>query len=676
MTSHQSVSPDDSGQAAGAVDEQTRLADEIKDTTVSQLLSKDQEAILDCVDQLRAIGLQLPLPQIIVCGNQSSGKSSLLEAISRLSFPKGIGVCTTFPTELALRRGPTRDPTVDVKFLTSRTNEEKESIKNSLLSTASSNSFESVVREAKKQLLAKDAATDSICEDILHIEVHNPSWPPLTLVDLPGIIHFEGTRQTRGDVAKVRNLVRAYMRNPNTVILAVIPATEELESQLVLQLAKEVDPDGKRTMGIMTRPDEMREDQETVQRFVRYVKNEEHKFELGWHVVKNPGPSKRGCSMAERDNDEKQFFANVAWRDEVEPEQLGIACLRSRLSSVLMKITRPALPALQSRIQLKWKDCQTQLGKLGPLRSSRQEQLAFVTQKSIEFHGILDQSLRGDYDDLTFFKPGLPVTDPRRLRAAIQNLNEEFAEVMYKYGRKYIFPPPSDEPYLEQFNSVVGPDSNQDFSRYTVPAYRNLSTPGNAWLSGYPEHVAKLAARNKGPELPGIPNSQLIGELFREQSESWEKIALSHVQYTCAVVQTSLKLIANHTAPPETADAICNHIMEEEMLKRKDLVERKLQELLKPYRRSHPITYDPIFFPKIRSVREQGATVPNQTELDGYLNTNDRTGSVALGYMLAYYDVRNSFKFVLTALTCIRLQLPLSSTMLRRSLSNNVYLMA
>ena len=671
MDTRQSVSSKDSGKAASTVDEQTRLADEIKDTTVSQLLSKDQEAILDCVDQLRAIGLQLPLPQIIVCGNQSSGKSSLLEAISRLSFPKGIGICTTFPTELALRRGRTQVPIVDVKFVTRRTNEEKESIKNSLLSTASSNNFESVIREAKKQLLAKDAATDSICEDILHIEVQNPSWPPLTLVDLPGIIHFEGPRQAKGDAQKVKDLVQSYMRNPNTVILAVIPATEEIEGQLALELAKQVDPDRKRTMGIMTHPDEMRKDEETVQRFVRYVKNEEHKFELGWHVVKNPGPSKRGCSLAERDDDERKFFENIAWRDELEPEQLGIACLRSRLSSVLMKITRPALPALQSRIELKLSECQTRLGKLGPLRSSRQDKLAFVTQKSIEFHRILDQSLRGDYGDLTFFKPRLPVTDPRRLRAAIQNLNEEFAEVMYKYGRKYIFPPASDDPHSEQFDSVVGPDSNQDFSRYTVPAYRDLSIPMNAWLSGYAEHAAKLAARNKGPELPGIPNSQLIGELFREQSESWEKIALSHVQYTCGVVQKTLKLIAEHTAPPETAHAICNHIVEEEMHKRKDLVEKKLQELLKPYRRSHPITYDPIFFPKIRSVRERVATVPNQTELDGYLNTNDRTGTVALGYMLAYYDVSKTFKSVLAVLTCIRLQLLPSSTTLRHWLSNN-----
>src|ERR1700709_2516827 len=78
------------------------------EAALSQLLTNDQGQLLDIIDKLRDHGISanvdLPLPQIIVCGMQSSGKSSVLEAISGRSFPKGDGLCTTFATKLALRR--------------------------------------------------------------------------------------------------------------------------------------------------------------------------------------------------------------------------------------------------------------------------------------------------------------------------------------------------------------------------------------------------------------------------------------------------------------------------------------------------------------------------------------------------------------------------------------------
>ena len=70
------------------------------------LCSKDQLDLLDSVDCLRSQGIShyISLPQIIVCGDQSSGKSSVLEAISGVSFPIKGNLCTRFPTELVLRK--------------------------------------------------------------------------------------------------------------------------------------------------------------------------------------------------------------------------------------------------------------------------------------------------------------------------------------------------------------------------------------------------------------------------------------------------------------------------------------------------------------------------------------------------------------------------------------------
>ncbi|KAI1159503.1 P-loop containing nucleoside triphosphate hydrolase protein [Nemania serpens] len=74
----------------------------------SRLQNEDHQNILDVIDTLRSqgIGRYVDLPQIIVCGDQSSGKSSILEAISGLSFPTKDNLCTRFATELILRRSP------------------------------------------------------------------------------------------------------------------------------------------------------------------------------------------------------------------------------------------------------------------------------------------------------------------------------------------------------------------------------------------------------------------------------------------------------------------------------------------------------------------------------------------------------------------------------------------
>ena len=78
------------------------------DVSVS-LQSKDHRDLLDIIDKLRSQGISryVDIPQIIICGDQSSGKSSALEAISGVAFPTKDNLCTCFATELILRRIPT-----------------------------------------------------------------------------------------------------------------------------------------------------------------------------------------------------------------------------------------------------------------------------------------------------------------------------------------------------------------------------------------------------------------------------------------------------------------------------------------------------------------------------------------------------------------------------------------
>lgn len=631
MASSSSNPSDDVPQSSSAGGGQMGLATEIEDATLRQLLSEDQGAILDRIDQLRGVGLQLPLPQIIVCGDQSSGKSSVLEAISRLPFLKGNGVCTTFPTELALRRGPAWGPTVQIKPAASRSQAEKDRLSQSLLSGTTADSFESVFTKAK-ETLRKGTAEDSYCEDILHIEVYNPAWPPLTLVDLPGIIHSESKRQAKGDADKVKSLVGSYMQPEHTIILAVVSAVYDLEIQQVLNMADELDPERKRTLGIITKPDLAQQmGPDRTKRLIRYAKNEEHKLDLGWHVLKNFDPEQRGRGLDERDRQEDEFFSEGDWH-ELLPEHRGVRSLRTKLSSILMSRTRPALPEILNEIRSRLQSCDNELAKLGNPRSSRFEQQAYLTNISYAFDRLLEKAIRGDYSDRSFFQSGLDPTDPRRLRAAIENLNEDFAEAMYAIGHKQVLAPDSD---VEERVPPLFP------SKYSNTRYRDLPSPKIIGESSYFEDVARRAAQNRGGELPGIPKARLIGELFREHSEPWEGIATAHIETVWEVARETVRLIINHVAPDETAYAILHHLIEDRLQEKREFLLIKLRELLKPYQRYHPITYHPDFFQEIKKIKQHQVEPSESVSTDLCLNTDAKTADVAVGYMMAYYEVSN-----------------------------------
>ena len=119
-------------------------------TSLVQLQSKDHEEILNVIDQLRLEGISkyINLPQLIVCGDQSSGKSSVLEAISGLEFPAKDNVCTRFATELILRRAPGSGVTAFIHADDGRPTLEKERIRQFRSSTVDLAQFATIVKEA------------------------------------------------------------------------------------------------------------------------------------------------------------------------------------------------------------------------------------------------------------------------------------------------------------------------------------------------------------------------------------------------------------------------------------------------------------------------------------------------------------------------------------------------
>jgi Dynamin family/Dynamin central region len=401
--------------------------------SLQRLQSTEQMELLDVVDTLRAGGLSeiVALPQLIVCGDQSSGKSSVLEAISGIPFPQQDILCTRFATEVILRRAAKEEISASIIPGKDRTQLDRDRLLQFHHELKVIDDFSRLFEIATKAM-GLSATDKSFSNDVLRVEFCGPSQPQLTLVDLPGLIHSAVKPQTADDVKLVHSLVSRYLQNPRSIILAVVSAKNDSGNQIILENARDVDPQGLRTLGIITKPDTLKKGSEFEKDFIALANNEKVKFSLGWHVVRNLDSEEKDKAET-RDQKEAQFFEDSNF-NSLPPRTLGIAFLRARLSSVLFNQIRTELPRLVQDIQSQILATKLVRDKLGPGRAELDEQRSFLTSLSQTFQSICRDAVRGDYDD-GFFQ--VDTNPQRRLCAHIMNMHFSFAEKMRKQGASW-----------------------------------------------------------------------------------------------------------------------------------------------------------------------------------------------------------------------------------------------
>ncbi|KAF6816998.1 Iinterferon-induced GTP-binding protein Mx2 [Colletotrichum sojae] len=227
--------------------------------------------LLDKIDKLRELGIskQVPLPQLAVVGDQSSGKSSVLESLTGYYFPRSVGLCTRHATEIVCRREPTASIVVTVHPFDA--SPEK---------AARAKSF-----KRASEIMGLKSTTDGSSEgaafskDILRVEICGSDEEHLTIIDVPCF-------STTYDVALVKSMVKDYIKDSRTIILAVIPCNVDVATQTILTYAAEADPEGKRTLGVLTKPDLVSETA-TRQAAMDLVRGKRRDIQLGYYVVKN-----------------------------------------------------------------------------------------------------------------------------------------------------------------------------------------------------------------------------------------------------------------------------------------------------------------------------------------------------------------------------------------------------
>lgn len=549
-------------------------------SNMATIQSNDHRHLLDIIDKLRSQGCSryIDLPEIIVCGDQSAGKSSVLEAISGMSFPTKDNLCTRFPTELVLRRDGAITTKVSITPGPNRSAEERRRLHSFgvVMHPDDPSALGDIVEKAKEVIQLSDHREFST--DTLRIELSGPDQPHLTMVDLPGLFRAGNRDQSVDNARTVRRMVKNYMKGPRSIILAVVSAKSDAALQEVTELAREVDPTGDRTLGLITKPDCLDAGSDMERSYLSLAENKNVEFRLGWHVLKNRNYEMRNATLAERNEAEDEFFSKGNWAS-VDRSCVGIAALKPRLSNVLKDQILRQLPSLFEEVESGILDCQRRLERLGTPRTTVSEQRRYLHQVSQRFTTLVKAAVDGVYNEGFFGSAKTDEGYQKRLRAVVQNTLSDFEESMRVRGRS---------------RAIVESE----------PAEGEELGAGRVSREEYLDEVRATMRRNRGCELPGTFNPLIVGELFTEQCRPWRDITASMTESITECMYRTTRAIVDHIVVPDVADEVLGDI-NTGIEKLKIECDDKTAELLKPHNVGHPITYNHYLTDQVQKVQSE-----------------------------------------------------------------------
>ncbi|KAI0743151.1 P-loop containing nucleoside triphosphate hydrolase protein [Daedaleopsis nitida] len=389
-------------------------------TLINTDYGKSSKELIEFVGQLRALGahIDLELPRIVVIGNQSAGKSSLVEAISGISVPRDAGTCTRCPMECRLAHSPGEwSCQIKIRWEYKSDNKERreevEEVDFGPLLTDKGD-VEPMLRRAQAAVLNPDVpcATFANMSDaqfqagahtkgkkqllfsrnIVCIELTGPDLADLSFVDLPGIV-----QNAEAEVVQlVEDLVKSYIHG-NSLILVTLPMSDDIENQKAARLAKEADPKGLRTIGVMTKPDTLTAGSTKARNmWLEVLEGRRHPLLHGYFCTRQPDDDERsrGISAAAAREAELKFFQSTTpWATSGHQHRFGTTNLVQNISKLLTNIIREALPGLLEQVAAQLESCNSQLVKLPPPVTI--EAAAFVFNLVSDFCNDLTQRVRG-----------------------------------------------------------------------------------------------------------------------------------------------------------------------------------------------------------------------------------------------------------------------------------------
>ncbi|KAF5729755.1 putative dynamin [Tripterygium wilfordii] len=288
------------------------------------------------------------LPAIAVVGGQSSGKSSVLESIVGKDFlPRGSGIVTRRPLVLQLHK------------LDEGGREYAEFLH---LQRRRFTDFAAVRKEIQDETDRETGRTKQISSVPIHLSIYSPNVVNLTLIDLPGLTKVAVEGQPDSVVQDIENMVRSYIEKPNSIILAISPANQDLATSDAIKISREVDPTGERTLGVLTKIDLMDKGTDAVE----ILEGKAYRLKFPWVGVVNRSQAdiNKNVDMIAARRREREYFANTPEYKHLA-HRMGSEHLAKVLSNHLETVIKSKIPGIQSLINKTVAELETELSRLG-----------------------------------------------------------------------------------------------------------------------------------------------------------------------------------------------------------------------------------------------------------------------------------------------------------------------
>jgi len=360
----------------------------------------------DVFSAVGSAGTQIDLPQICVIGSQSSGKSSVLENIVGRDFlPRGTGIVTRRPLVLQLinRPKPVSSPNPDGPVQSSKQPEingvENKDEWGEFLHLPGQKfyDFNKIREEIVRDTEAKTGKNAGISPIPINLRVYSPNVLTLTLVDLPGVTRVPVGDQPRDIERQIKDMLMKFIQKPACIVLAVTAANTDLANSDGLNLAREVDPEGARTIGVLTKVDLMDAGTDVVDILAGRV----IPLRLGYVPVVNRGQKDIDSSRSIQSalEHERQFFdTHPSYRSK--SQYCGTPFLARKLNMILMHHIRATLPDIKARITSQLGKYNTELASLGGPHgegNSANVVLSVISEFTSEYRTMID----GNTQDLS-----------------------------------------------------------------------------------------------------------------------------------------------------------------------------------------------------------------------------------------------------------------------------------
>nr|GLL31808.1 dynamin-related protein 4C-like [Ipomoea trifida] len=335
--------------------------------------------LLDCVDNLRRLKIMqegIQLPTIVVVGDQSSGKSSVLESLAGISLPRGQGICTRVPLIMRLQNQPNlATPELQLEFNGKTVPTDEAQIEKSII-------------EATEEIAGHGKG---ISHTPLTLAVKKNGVPDLTMVDLPGITRVPVHGQPEDIYEQISNIIMEYITPEESIILNVLSAASDFTTNESIRMSQKVDKTGERTLAVVTKADKAPEG------LLEKVTADDVRIGLGYVCVRNR-IGDESYELAR--NEEAKLFDAHPLLSKINKSMVSIPVLAQKLVRIQATIISKCLPEIIKKINDKLAANAAELNQLPPKLNSLPEAMtAFMRILGSSKDSLKKILLLGEFDE-------------------------------------------------------------------------------------------------------------------------------------------------------------------------------------------------------------------------------------------------------------------------------------